>query len=128
MHGYDVAKEISRLFDGTYVPSAGVIYPTLRWLEDQGYLNELQSNERKVYNITSQGKMFLKKNDSNLREILLHIQRRKKDDEFLILQSASRLQKTIASNLHMMSQSEKARVSMYLDNVNDKITKLMLGK
>lgn len=71
--------------------------------------------------------MFLKENDSSLKEILLHIQRRKKDDEFLILQSASRLQKTIASNLHLMSQSEKARVSVYLDNANDKITKMMRG-
>lgn len=125
MHGYDVAKEISRLFEGTYIPSAGVIYPTLRWLEDQAYLKEIQSDERRVYSITNDGRTFLKDHERNLQEIIDFVQRRKNEDEFTILQSASRLQRNIASNLHLMSKSEKVKVARYLDAANEQVEKLV---
>lgn len=128
MHGYDVAKEISSLFEGTYIPSAGVIYPTLQSLEDQGHLTEFQSGEKRVYSITNKGRRFLKDNDGNLKEILEYVQKRKKDDEFQILQSASRLQKTIVLGLHVMSKNDKAKVAMYLDRVNDMISKMVRVK
>jgi DNA-binding PadR family transcriptional regulator len=56
MHGYKVAKEISAMFDGTYVPSAGVIYPTLQWLEDQGYVKGSRVNDTTNYAISESGK------------------------------------------------------------------------
>ena len=32
-HGYDLIRQIENLFDGSYTPSPGVIYPTLNFLE-----------------------------------------------------------------------------------------------
>ena len=36
MHGYDLMQALSERFGGTYVPSAGTIYPRLAKLEDEG--------------------------------------------------------------------------------------------
>lgn len=59
MHGYEVAKEISRVFGGLYEPSPGAVYPTLQWLEDEGYVKVVQDNGKRVYSITEQGLKFL---------------------------------------------------------------------
>jgi len=60
-HGYQLIKLIEERFGGSYSPSPGVIYPTLSWLEDMGYVtiqSETVSN-RKSYGITEEGNAFL---------------------------------------------------------------------
>src|SRR4051812_23229092 len=37
-HGYELMKAIEERFSGSYSPSPGVIYPTLAWLDDMGYV------------------------------------------------------------------------------------------
>jgi DNA-binding PadR family transcriptional regulator len=125
MHGYRVAKDISAMFDGTYVPSAGVIYPTLQWLEDQGYVKGARVNERTNYAISDSGKRYLKRNEESLKEIISFIQGRREGSEFPILQSAARLQRTIASNLAQMSKENKIKVAGVLDDANAKVSKLL---
>lgn len=59
---------------GTYTPSAGVIYPTLSWLEDMGYaLAEADQAGRKRYRITTEGKAFLTANRAAVDELLSSI-------------------------------------------------------
>ena len=38
MHGYEMIKELEERTEGTWVPSAGSIYPTLQMLEDEGLI------------------------------------------------------------------------------------------
>jgi DNA-binding PadR family transcriptional regulator len=52
MHGYEVAKEISRMFGGFYEPSPGAVYPTLQWLEDEGLVRSEVVEGRRVYSLT----------------------------------------------------------------------------
>lgn len=62
-HGYEIIKEIETRFDGLYTPSPGVIYPTLSWLEDMGYIDiSPNSSGRKQSTITAEGKAFLEAN------------------------------------------------------------------
>ena len=59
-HGYELIKAIEERFKGGYSPSPGVIYPTLSWLEDEGYI-VIQPGEdgRKQASITDAGTAFL---------------------------------------------------------------------
>ena len=61
-HGYELIKAIEERFGGSYSPSPGVIYPTLSWLEDEGYAGVERDGSRKSYSITPEGEAFLAEN------------------------------------------------------------------
>src|SRR5687767_4994819 len=55
-HGYELIKELEERTGGAYRPSAGVIYPTLALLEDEGAVRPSGGETgRKLYEITETG-------------------------------------------------------------------------
>ena len=59
-HGYELIKAIEERFKGGYSPSPGVIYPTLNWLEDEGFITIVPGDDgRKQAAITEAGLVFL---------------------------------------------------------------------
>jgi DNA-binding PadR family transcriptional regulator len=59
-HGYELIKAIEERFKGGYSPSPGVIYPTLSWLEDEGFITIVPGDDgRKQAHITDAGQAFL---------------------------------------------------------------------
>ncbi|WP_311763040.1 PadR family transcriptional regulator [Proteus terrae] len=72
-HGYEIIKEIDEASSGLYVPSPGVIYPTLTLLEEQDLLlATIAEKGRKNYSITPEGTAFLAEH----QEIEANIQRK----------------------------------------------------
>ncbi|AJJ19574.1 MULTISPECIES: PadR family transcriptional regulator [Yersinia] len=62
-HGYELIKAIEEASSGLYVPSPGVIYPTLTLLEEQDFVTPVATgNGRKSYQITDAGKVELQQN------------------------------------------------------------------
>ena len=54
LHLYGIIKKIRELtFDG-YIPSTGVIYPTLRSLEEEGLI-KIEIRDKKIYKISEKG-------------------------------------------------------------------------
>jgi DNA-binding PadR family transcriptional regulator len=69
-HGYELMKAVEERMGGSYSPSPGVIYPTLSWLEDMGYVSaEADQGGRKRYRITPEGEAFLTANRSAIDEV-----------------------------------------------------------
>ena len=59
-HGYELIKAIEERSKGAYAPSPGVIYPTLSWLEDEGFITvDPGEDGRKMAHITDAGRTFL---------------------------------------------------------------------
>ncbi|MEZ4707789.1 MAG: PadR family transcriptional regulator [Caldilineaceae bacterium] len=54
-HGYEMIKALEERSAGQYVPSPGTVYPTLQYLEDQGFVRAEQDAERRVYHLTETG-------------------------------------------------------------------------
>lgn len=55
-HGYELIRAIEELTGGAYVPSPGVIYPTLTLLQDMGRIEEATAaGARKPFTITVDG-------------------------------------------------------------------------
>jgi len=55
-HGYELIRAIEELTGGAYVPSPGVIYPTLTLLQDMGRIEEATAaGPRKAFAITADG-------------------------------------------------------------------------
>jgi DNA-binding PadR family transcriptional regulator len=61
-HGYELIKLIEEKTSGCYSPSPGVIYPTLTFLEEAGYVTAESEGAKKRYTITEEGRAYLKEN------------------------------------------------------------------
>ena len=59
MHGYEIIQALSDRFGGTYVPSAGTIYPRLAKLEAEGLVTKQSDGRKTVYAITEAGRVEL---------------------------------------------------------------------
>jgi DNA-binding PadR family transcriptional regulator len=126
MHGYEAAKEISTMFNGIYEPSPGVIYPTLQWLSDQNYVEGEQADGKTVYTMTTAGKNFLKENEASLKEAMRFAEGGSvSPDDFPILRSANRLERTIRVFLPEMSGQRRVEVAKVLDEARHKIEDMM---
>src|SRR5262245_43301683 len=69
-HGYEIIKVIEEKTSGWYSPSPGVVYPTLTYLEEAGYLISESEGSKKLYRITPEGESHLKSNRDLVDTIL----------------------------------------------------------
>ncbi|RWX75705.1 PadR family transcriptional regulator [Neorhizobium lilium] len=69
-HGYEIIKHIEDMTYGFYAPSPGVIYPTLTYLEEAGYIVSEADGNKKRYTITEEGRTHLEENRSFATTIL----------------------------------------------------------
>ncbi|MGH8446230.1 MAG: PadR family transcriptional regulator [Solimonas sp.] len=58
-HGYDLIKALEERSKGFYVPSPGVIYPALTYLEEAGDAKAEADGARKLYQLTEAGQARL---------------------------------------------------------------------
>ena len=69
-HGYDLIKELDERTGGAYRPSAGVIYPTLSLLEDEGLVQQAGGETgRKLYEPTEEGRKVLEEYKAHVEAI-----------------------------------------------------------
>ena len=61
-HGYDIIKVFEEKTAGWYSPSPGIVYPTLTYLEEAGYLTSQADGSKRLYTITAEGRAHLKEN------------------------------------------------------------------
>lgn len=61
-HGYEIIKLIEDKTAGWYSPSPGVVYPTLTFLEEAGFVTAEAEGARKRYAITEEGRAHLAEN------------------------------------------------------------------
>jgi DNA-binding PadR family transcriptional regulator len=72
-HGYEIMKGIAEKMGGAYAPSAGVIYPTLSQLEDEGLATVVAEGGKKLYTITDTGRKELDENKERIEELMRRI-------------------------------------------------------
>lgn len=74
-YGYQLIKSMEERLAGGYSPSAGVIYPTLTLLEEEGLATASQSEtNKKVYSLTAEGREFLESNKERVGELFERIE------------------------------------------------------
>jgi DNA-binding PadR family transcriptional regulator len=74
-HGYDIIKALEEKSSGFYVPSPGVVYPTLTFLEEAGYAVSAADGAKKVFSITEEGQKHLAENRDLVERVLEQIER-----------------------------------------------------
>jgi DNA-binding PadR family transcriptional regulator len=61
-HGYEIIKVLEEKTAGWYSPSPGIVYPTLTYLEEAGYVTAQAEGAKKLYTITDEGRSYLDDN------------------------------------------------------------------
>ena len=61
-HGYEIIKVLEEKTAGWYGPSPGIVYPTLTYLEEAGYVTAQAEGTKKLYTITGEGRAYLEAN------------------------------------------------------------------
>lgn len=64
MHGYQIIQELGSRSGGLWRASPGSVYPTLQLLEDEGLVSHEESDGKRVYALTEEGR----KQAAELRE------------------------------------------------------------
>jgi DNA-binding PadR family transcriptional regulator len=61
-HGYEIIKLVEEKTADWYSPSPGIVYPTLTYLEEAGYVTASTEGSKKLYTITEAGRTYLATN------------------------------------------------------------------
>lgn len=73
-YGYQLMKRMEERLAGGYTPSAGVIYPTLTMLEEEGLASvSTSSDNKKIYTVTPAGLEFLEQNKQRIDELFARL-------------------------------------------------------
>jgi DNA-binding PadR family transcriptional regulator len=82
-HGYEIIKAIEERLGGTYVPSPGVVYPTLTWLEELGYAALAEgAGSKKLYSATPEGLEYLETNKGQVEGLFARMDQAGGQGEF----------------------------------------------
>ena len=73
-YGYQLIKTMEQRLGGGYTPSAGVIYPTLTLLEEEGRAAASELSGKKVYSVTAEGTAFLEANKERVSELFARLE------------------------------------------------------
>ncbi len=68
-HGYEIIKDMEAKGGGLYSPSPGSVYPTLQMMEELGYVMSRQDGNKKVYEITPEGRKYLEENRDAVEDV-----------------------------------------------------------
>lgn len=73
-YGYQLIKTMEQRLAGGYTPSAGVIYPTLTMLEEEGLAISSAENNKKVYSLTPEGTEYMEANKEQIGELFMRLE------------------------------------------------------
>lgn len=74
-HGYEIIKALEERSGGFYVPSPGMVYPALTFLEEVGHAEVQSEGTKKLYRITTSGEERLKQDAATAEAILSQLER-----------------------------------------------------
>src|SRR5262245_7952670 len=61
-HGYEIIKVLADKTGGWEAANPGLVYPTLTYLEEAGYVTVEASGAKKLYSVTADGRGYLQSN------------------------------------------------------------------
>lgn len=74
-HGYEIIKALEERSGGFYVPSPGMVYPALTYLEEVGHAEVQSEGTKKLYRITETGEARVKEDQAIAEAILTQLER-----------------------------------------------------
>lgn len=116
MHGYEMIQEVEERSGGYWRPSAGSIYPTLQMLEDEGLIVGEESNGKRRFTLTDEGKAQASERSEKSGSFPWEQVRGSAAPETVQLgQSLKQLAEAASQALRVGDESQQARIRELLD-------------
>jgi DNA-binding PadR family transcriptional regulator len=74
-HGYEIIKALEERSKGFYVPSPGMVYPALTYLEEIGHATVETEGTRKLYRLTDLGRSYLEEHRAETEALFAQFSR-----------------------------------------------------
>lgn len=130
-HGYDLIREIESLSGGGYVPSPGMVYPTLTLLADMGLIAEQPGEgSRKLFAITDVGAAHLaaqaEQRDEAMARLAMLAKRAERTDGASIRRALHNLSIAIQQRLEKEGADAETKfdIASLIDEAASKIERL----
>ena len=126
LHGYGIIRAIEEVCG--HAPSAGVIYPTLQMLEDQGCVTMNEEDHKKIYALTDDGRFFLEKH----RETVERLSTRAAQPRWSSLPGVGKrigeIARTIFSNYSYLDDEKTQQIENILDDAKRQIGEVIFSR
>lgn len=130
-HGYELIRAIEELSGGFYVPSPGVVYPTLTMLHEMGQIEEAGSGgTRKAFSVTTEGTEHLAARKAEVEALFARLSQfataRERSDGGPIRRAMHNLKTALAYRLEREDVAAETlhQVAAILDEAAQKIERL----
>ena len=130
-HGYEVIQAIEERSSGAYRPSPGVVYPTLQLLEETGHVKLNESEGRKAYAITDEGRSDLASHRDEVQDFYSRFDdvawERQLEDFGDLMRQAGRLFKTFkrAARRGQLTPKAQTRIREVLNEAVQRIEAIL---
>ena len=116
MHGYEMIQEVEERSGGYWRPSAGSIYPTLQMLEDEGLIVGEESDGKRRFTLTEEGRAQASERSEKPGSLPWEQVRGSARPETINLgQSLKQLAEAASQALRVGDESQQARIRELLD-------------
>jgi len=128
-YGYEIIRTLEERSQGMYAPSAGAVYPTLQMFEEIGYVSATQSEGKRVYTITDEGRRFLVEKGKHAEEAKgrikdhwdsVHMGERRE-----VLNQIRELWLLIGQGFQSITPQKRKRIRKILERTHDEIGVVM---
>jgi DNA-binding PadR family transcriptional regulator len=68
LNGYQIIQQIAERTEGAWKPSPGSVYPTIAWLQDEGFIEDAPTG-RKTLRLTDSGRQYVTEHAEELEAI-----------------------------------------------------------
>lgn len=130
-HGYELIRAIEALSGGAYVPSPGIVYPTLTLLQEMGLIAETASEGgRKTFALSADGTAHLAQQAAELESVTARLaglaERREQTDGGPIRRAMQNLRAVLMARFDRPDVSPETlhRAAALLDETAQKIERL----
>jgi DNA-binding PadR family transcriptional regulator len=125
LSGYEIIKALEN--EHGRGPSPAVAYPTLRLLEDQGYVRLSEQENKKVYALTEEGKKYLEENRERIDQLTASLGQLKWNLLPGIGKRVTSLAGTIFSNCSDLDDVKTKRIENVLDETRKRVADIIFG-
>lgn len=128
-HGYEIIKEIEERSDGYWKPSAGSIYPTLQLLEDEGLISGVESEGKRRFALTEEGRAAVEQRRESSSSLPWEEVRSGAPPQFVELgRSVHQLRAAVAQAFQAADEDQRARIRELLDETRRGIYAILSEK
>ncbi|MDP3879854.1 MAG: PadR family transcriptional regulator [Dehalococcoidales bacterium] len=126
-YGYEIIRALEKRFHGFYVPSPGIVYPTLQMLEEMGHVTATEQDGKKIYTITDEGRQSLDEQGELEEKIESHVRnwwnQENTEDIGETMREFDRLAKLVSSKAREVDAETLRRIRKVLSGAYEDILK-----